>query len=1047
MKKILISVLVLSELAIFSQSVQAPRVCATPILPQQFETWLQSVTPVQGSSKYGSSSVQSVFNIPVIVHVIHNNETVNSISATTGNNLNTAQIQNQINILNIDYNGLNADTSLIPSVFKPLLGKFQVNFCLAVVNPTGGILAEPGIDRINRVTKGWTAPPYTTTYIDATVKPNSIWDPNKYLNIWVCGMSGGILGYATFPNPGTSGLGGLSAPYGTTTSDGVVILNTAFGSIGTASSGVYNKGRTSTHEIGHWMGLRHMWGDGTCATDYCNDTPPAQTSNFNCPSFPYKLGTCTGNTTGEMTMNYMDYTNDACMYMFTRDQKVRSQLIMVNSPMRAALITSTVCNLPTVGTDVGITFVARPTYSEAVNCANFINPVINLTNYGSTVLNSLILTYNVDGVNTQTATWTGTVSPNTSFTVGLAQISGLSAGLHSFSVNVSSPNGGLDNNSSNNNNNQVFTVANILNLSVTSASSCAGAPAVLTASGALTYSWSSGVGSGATVTVNPVVTTVYTVTGSNTVCSVSQTTTVFVTPGPTLVVNSPSVCAGVSATLTASGATNFTWSTGATTSSIVVASLNTANYTVSATNTLACVASKVSTLSILPSPTLTANNQTICSGGTATLTAAGAISYTWSTGANGASILVSPAGNTVYAVTGSNSTCTGSTNVSVTIGSALSMLITKTASVICSGNSVTLTASGANSYTWNTGSNSNSIIVSPLSGTGYTVSGSAGTCPGISSTSIAVNNSPITSITASQVSCFGGSNGQISVSSIGSAPFSYTYSNGPSGLSAGIHTVITGDTKGCLSTNTVLITQPTQLAASIQSGSTTCAASCDGTAGISAIGGVSPYAFVLFPGGSSSGTDLNLCAGPYTYMLTDNNGCQITSQFSVVPGTGVLFVTTTATNVSCSTCANGTLFANSSNGTAPYTYFWQPGGYSTQQVNNVDLGCYGVIVRDAIGCKGVDTVCVTFDTGISNVKGTLAGLTLSPNPNKGEFMVTLRESGNKTVEVYDGLGRRVIALSSMEETIPVNISAVSAGIYYAVIRHESGYAVLKVVIN
>ena len=276
----------LTTLNLKSQTIPAQRTCGTAILPQQYETWVQSLSPQNSIKGQGQNSIQSIYYIPVIVHVIHNAENVNSVNASSGNNLNAAQIQDQINILNKDFNGTNADTNLIPAVFKPFLGKFQMYFCLAVVNPTGGVIAEPGIDRINRVTKGWTASPYSTNYVDGTIKPNSIWNPNFYMNIWVCGMSGGILGYATFPVPGTSGLAGLTGSFGSATTDGVVILNTAFGSIGTAASNApYNKGRTVTHEVGHWMGLRHIWGDGNCATDYCNDTPIAQTSNFNCPTF------------------------------------------------------------------------------------------------------------------------------------------------------------------------------------------------------------------------------------------------------------------------------------------------------------------------------------------------------------------------------------------------------------------------------------------------------------------------------------------------------------------------------------------------------------------------------------------------------------------------------------------------------------------------------------------------------------------------------------------------------------------------------------------
>ena len=105
----------------------------------------------------------------------------------------------------------------------------------------------------------------------------------------LCAMSGGILGYATFPNPGSSGLQGLSAPFGTTTTDGVVILNQAFGSRTKYPSGYYTTsydlGRTATHEVGHWMNLRHIWGDATCGSDLVGDTPAHNTANYGCPTY------------------------------------------------------------------------------------------------------------------------------------------------------------------------------------------------------------------------------------------------------------------------------------------------------------------------------------------------------------------------------------------------------------------------------------------------------------------------------------------------------------------------------------------------------------------------------------------------------------------------------------------------------------------------------------------------------------------------------------------------------------------------------------------
>lgn len=754
MKKFLFSSLLAFSFVVNAQTNQ-PRICGTPVLPQQYETWVQQLA-TSNPGKYGGGATQSVFYIPVIVHVIHNNETLNSNTATFGGNLSALQVQDQINILNKDYNGTNTDTNLIPAVFKPLLGKFKVNFCLAVVNPTGGILAEPGIDRINRTTMGWTAPPYSQTYIDATIKPASIWNTSKYLNIWVSGLSGGLLGYATFPSPGTSGLGGLTGSFGSTNSDGVVILNTSFGSIGTAATGQYNKGRTATHEIGHWMGLRHIWGDGTCATDYCNDTPPAQTANYNCPAFPYKVGTCSGNTTGEMTMNYMDYTNDACMYMFTADQKNRAQLILTNSPMRAALITSTVCNLPTVGNDVGLSFVSQPTYSQTLVCNNSITPVVSITNYGSTTLTSAILTYYVDGQNGQVQTWNGSAAPNTTFNFTLNAITNLGFGAHVFSVNISSPNGGSDNNLSNNNNTQNFSIINNLIVTAFSATTCVGTPVQLSASGAASYSWSNG-STGQSISVSPSLTTVYTVTGTTGACVVPKTLTVTVVTTPSISINKTSVCEGVPTTITAGGANNYTWDDGETTASINVTLFTTSTFTVTGSSGVGCTATQAFTVVVDPNPVLS---------------------------------------------------------------------------------------------------------------------------------------------------------------------MSSTY-------------------------------------------------------------------------------------------------------------------------VGCASCTNATVTSYPSGGTQPYTYIWTPGGATTASAPNVGIGCYTVTVSDSKGCKAVDSVCVSFDTGLLNYLENQLQVKLSPNPNIGQFELNVPAAGLKTIEIFDVSGRLIERISSSNDLIQLDLSTSAAGMYYINVRSDKGYSHIK----
>lgn len=1011
MKKLLSGLLVASALLSNAQINPAQR-CGSGILPQQFETWVQSITPAPG--KGGSNSTQSVFNIPVIVHVIHDNEPLNSVTATTGGNLNAAQIQDQINILNKDYNGLNPDTASIPAVFKPFLGKFQFNFCLAVVNPTGGILAEPGIDRINRVSKGWTAPPYSQTYIDNTIKPASIWNPNLYLNMWVCSLGGGLLGYATFPNPGTSGLAGLSAPYGTATTDGLVMLNTAFGSIGTAVSGApYNKGRTATHELGHWCGLRHPWGDGTCLTDYCNDTPPAQTSNFGCPAFPHNLGTCAGNTTGEMTMNFMDYTDDACMYMFTKDQKNRAQLIMTNSPMRLTLLSSTVCNLPTVTNDLGITFVSNPTYSQVINCNNYINPVIRVNNYGANTITSATFNYNIDGVNTQSYNWTGSIAPSGSVNINMPQVSNITNGAHVYSVNISSVNGGSDSNPSNNNNTQNFTISgsftlsaaanptsvcagasstltatggaagytwtpgsitgtsavvspasttiytltgktgtcantstvsvavnSSLTISVNAATVCAGSPATLTASGASTYTWNTGSNS-SVITVTPASTTVYTVSGTSGSCVGNNTSTVTVNTTPTVTVNSATVCSGTSATLTASGATNYSWNTGATTNAITVSPSSTTIYTVTGSNG-GCSNAKTSTVTVNASPTVAVNSSTLCSGGTATLTATGAGSYVWNTGATTSVINVTPASTTVYTVTGTTSGCTDVKTATVTVNTTPTVSVNS--ATICSGNTATLTASGASNYSWNTGATTSAINVSPASTTVYTVTGTNGGCTNAKTTTVTVNATPTVNVNSATI-CSGNT---ATLTATGATNYSWntgatTSAINVSPASTTVYTV-TGTTGACNSSATTTVTVNATPTVNVNS-----ATICSGNSATLTATGATTY---LWNTGATTGAISVSPASTTVYTVTGtSSGCSNSKTTTVTVNA------TPTVNVNSATICSGT--SANLTATGATSYLWNTGATTSAiNVSPASTTVYTVTGTSGI-CSNSKTTTVT----------------------------------------------------------------------------------------
>ncbi|WP_242084005.1 zinc metalloprotease [Aestuariivivens sediminis] len=231
--------------------------------------------------------------IPVVVNIIekYNNE------------VSDAQITSQIDILNEDFNNANSNTAGVPDVFKNLVANYNIQFRIAAVNRIVSSKNSWGTrDAMKSSKKGG---------IDAT-------DPSHNLNIWVCEIGGGILGYAQFPG-------------GPEQTDGVVIGTDYFGE----TTGPYGDGRTATHEIGHWLNLRHIWGDGGCSVDdFVEDTPVSNGPNYGCPGETINCGST------DMTMNYMDYVYDDCMYMFTIDQNTRSRALFASDGYRSSFVTS-----------------------------------------------------------------------------------------------------------------------------------------------------------------------------------------------------------------------------------------------------------------------------------------------------------------------------------------------------------------------------------------------------------------------------------------------------------------------------------------------------------------------------------------------------------------------------------------------------------------------------------------------------------------------------------------------------------------------------------
>ena len=242
---------------------------------------------------------KTIITIPVVVHVVWKTNT---------HNISDAQIQSQIDALNKDYRRTNIDAINTPNVWQGIAADTEIEFCLATKDPNG--LPTNGIDRVQTThgSFGMDNDIHTTSDGGADDWPN-----DDYLNIWVCNIESGLLGYAS---PPSNWIGD---------GDGLVIGYQYFGRIGSVQA-PYHKGRTATHEIGHWFNLDHVWGGGwgSCGDDNVIDTPTQEQENYGCEAYPHNPNSCnTSNTKGDMFMNYMDYTNDACMNMFTNGQKTR----------------------------------------------------------------------------------------------------------------------------------------------------------------------------------------------------------------------------------------------------------------------------------------------------------------------------------------------------------------------------------------------------------------------------------------------------------------------------------------------------------------------------------------------------------------------------------------------------------------------------------------------------------------------------------------------------------------------------------------------------
>lgn len=262
------------------------------------------------ASGLSNSTTVPLITIPVIVHILYH---------TSDQNVSDAQVQSQIDVLNADYQKRNADTADIPACYRSLAANCGFRFGLALADTNGQ--ATTGIVRRYTDVQAFT--------IDDGIKSSASggddgWDRDRYLNIWVGNLTGGILGYSSI-------VGGPKV------TDGVVVLYTAFGTNGTAAA-PFNRGRTATHEIGHWLNMIHTWGDDSCGNDEVADTPPQQGPDYGDPSGA--VISCGNAPYGNLYMDYMDFTDDIGMHLFTYGQRDRMRSLFVPGGFRYALLSS-----------------------------------------------------------------------------------------------------------------------------------------------------------------------------------------------------------------------------------------------------------------------------------------------------------------------------------------------------------------------------------------------------------------------------------------------------------------------------------------------------------------------------------------------------------------------------------------------------------------------------------------------------------------------------------------------------------------------------------
>ncbi|MES2762398.1 MAG: M43 family zinc metalloprotease [Bacteroidota bacterium] len=943
-----------------------------------------------------TSGTSAIVTIPVVVHVVYQNAT---------ENISNAQAISQVQVLNDDFAKLNADAIKVTQpTFSTVASGAQIRFCLAQRDPLGN--ATTGVVH------------YSTTVSTFNTNDNvknsatggaTAWDVTKYVNIWVCDLGASLLGYGEFPT------GSLSNTWG-------LVLNYRYTGSGGSAQSPFNLGRTGTHEFGHCFNLFHIWGDdgGACSgSDQCTDTPNQASEHYG----PFAQGSiqtdaCSPSSPGTMWMNYMDYTDDNSMYMFTAGQCARMEAV-VNNPPWNVLATSLGCT-PVSALDAGILSVIAPVNGSS-SCNNSVMPKITLNNTGSTTLTSATILYRMDAMATQTLSWAGSLASGTSTILTLNNYAGLSNAAHTFSATVTSPNGGTDANATNNSMTSTFTVVTApagaalpfterfdgvtfpptgwveTNTNVADAAynwtrlaNTTGIPVAPTTTACAKMDNFAG-GIDITGQLDALRTPALNLAGTNSTLRVvfdrshrRYSTTV----SDSLNIYISTDCGGSWTKLWTRGGSQLA----------TVATVLTSAFTPTANNqwardsvNLGAYAGQPSVYLKFESRSAYGNNlfldninvkytaasappvasfstaATRCVGSSIIFTDGSTnspTSWTWSfpgsttptSTLQNPSVTYTAAGTYTITHTAANSSGT-STAVSSTITVSANPTVAATSATVCSGTAAGISASGATTYSWNTGATTASISVTPTITTTYTVTGTnAAGCVNTKTTTVNVNAAPTVSVT-NAIICRGSST---TLNATGATTYSWNTGVTTASISVTPTTTtnytVTGTTTGCANTKTVSVTvNPTPTVAVAN------ATICSGSAAALTASGATTYSW------NTGATTASISVSPITttnYTVTGTStGCSNTRTLSVTVKTTPTVAATNGT-----ICNGATANLNASGAT---TYSWNTGATTASISVTPTITTNYTVIGTTNGCANTKTLSVTVNA-LPNVASTSA---------------------------------------------------------------------------